>query len=178
MGWALFTALTGCTQKHNGIPVSSETIAMQPATGKYSKEISKQEETARAASRASDRIQAHLKLARLYTSYKNPQRNYRKALEHLEIYASLQPDFARDEELRNWLSALKQMDRQRQEIDQSQQNISKLQKTTKRLKRKNAKLKKRNAQLSESNETLSRTIEMLKNIDRSIEEKRKSYSSH
>ncbi len=171
IGWAMFTALGGCAHQQNNGPVS-------PGTGKYAKEISEQKEAARKASKASDRMQAHLKLARLYTSYKNPQRNYKKALKHLEIYASLKSDFSNDPELRNWLSALKQMERQRQAVDQSQQEISTLQKTTMRLKRKNAKLKKINSQLTESNKELTKTIEMLKNIDRNIEEKRRSYSNH
>ena len=178
IGWGLLIAIGGCTHQQNQASVSSQTITMQPGEGKFSKELSEQEERARTAPEASERMQAHLKLARLYTSYKNPQRNYKKALKHLEIYASLQPDFANDENLRNWLTALKQMDRQRQKIDQSQQDISKLKKTNKRLQKNNAGLKKRNVQLIESNETLAKTIEMLKNIDRKIEEKRKSYSSH
>jgi hypothetical protein len=174
----MFTALGGCAHQRNTGLVSSETINMQPGTGKWAKEISEQQETARTASKASARMRAHLKLARLYTSYKNPQRDYKKALKHLEIYASLKSDFANDAELRNWLSALKQMDRQRQAVDQSQRDISTLQKTTMRLKRKNANLKKINSQLTKSNKELTKTIEMLKNIDRNIEEKRKSYSSH
>ena len=178
IGWGLFIAIGGCTHQQNRAPVGSQTITMQPREGKFSKEISEHEERARTAPEASERMQAHLKLARLYWSYKNPQRNYKKALKHLEIYASLQPDFANDENLRNWLTALKQMDRQRQKIDQSQQDISKLKKTNKRLQKNNAGLKKRNVQLTKSNETLAKTIEMLKNIDRNIEEKRRSYTSH
>ncbi len=171
IGWGLFSAIGGCAHQQNSGLVS-------PGTGSYAEEISEQEMTARTASKASERVQAHLKLARLYTSYKNPQRNYNKALKHLEIYASLQSDFTNDAELRNWLSALKQLDRQRQAVDQSQRDISKLQKTNMHLIRKNAKLKKINSQLTESNKELTKTIELLKNIDRSIEEKRKSYSSH
>ncbi len=178
IGWALLITIGGCSHQQGKGFMDSGKAAVQPGGGKYSKEISKQEETARSAPEASERMQAHLKLARLYTSYKNPQRNYQKALKHLEIYASLQPEFAKNEDLRNWLSALKQMERQRQKVAQSQQDISKLKKTNKRLKRNNARLKKINNQLTESNETLTKTIEMLKNIDRNIEEKRKSYSSH
>ncbi len=178
IGWALLITVGGCAhQQYKGF-AESDKAAGQPGGGKYSKEISKHQETARSAPKASKRMQAHLKLARLYTSYKNPQRNYKKALKHLEIYASLQPEFAKNEDLRNWLSALKHMERQRQKVDQSQQDISKLEKTNQRLKRINARLKKINGQLSESNDTLTETIEMLKNIDRSIEEKRKNYSSH
>jgi predicted ribosome quality control (RQC) complex YloA/Tae2 family protein len=138
----------------------------------------------RSAADTSKRMQAHLELAQLYTSYKNPLRNYKKALEHLEIYASLQPDFAGDKNLRNWLSVLKEMDRQsriinqlNKDLNQSQQNISALKKSTKKLKRAKAIIIKKNNQLTETNESLAKTIEMLKNIDRNIEEKRKTYTN-
>ena len=180
----LLMTIGGCTHQQNKGPAEPQKIAAQPDTGKYMKEILKQEQTVRAASDTSERMQAHLELAQLYTSYKNPRRNYNKALKHLEIYASLQPDFAADKNLRNWLSALKEMDRQSQiisqlnkDINQSQQNISALKKSTKKLKRDKAIFIKKNNQLTETNETLAKTIEMLKNIDRNIEEKRKSYTS-
>ena len=185
IGWVLLIALGGCAPHQNRELAASDVFAAQQDTGNYLNEISKQEQTARSTSDTSERMQAHLKLAHLYTSYKNPQRNYKKALQHLEIYASLQPDFSNDKDLRNWLSALKEMDGQSQKIeqlnqklDQSQLEISELKKTTKKLKRDHAKIKKANIELAESNETLAKTIEMLKNIDRNIEEKRKNYTSH
>ena len=78
IGWSLFIVIGGCTHQQNLASVSSQTITMQPGEGKYSKEISEHEERARSAPETSERMQAHLKLARLYTSYKNPQRNYKK----------------------------------------------------------------------------------------------------
>jgi chromosome segregation ATPase len=185
VGCGLFTTLGGCSHLQNKRSAETAKIAELPAGGEYSKQISEQEETVRTASDASKRMRAHLRLARLFADYDNPQRNYKKALEHLEIYASLQVDFVNDRDLRNWLSALKHMDRQRQEIDQlsgkldqSQANISKLKNKNKRLQRDTARIKKTNQQLSESNQALEETIEMLKNIDRHIEEKRKSYTGH
>jgi hypothetical protein len=163
----LLMTIGGCAHHQNKGPAEPQKIAAQPDTGKYMKKISKQEQTVRSAAGTSERMQAHLELAQLYTSYKNPRRNYKKALKHLEIYASLQPDFAGDKNLRNWLGAL----------NQSQQNISALKKSTKKLKRDKAIFIKKNNQLTETNETLAKTIEMLKNIDRNIEEKRKSYTS-
>jgi hypothetical protein len=185
IGWMLLITFGGCAQHQNQELAGSEKYAAQQGEGKYLKEISKLEETARSATDTSERMQAHLELAHLYTSYNNHQRNYNKALQHLEIYASLQPDFSNEKNLRNWLSALKEMDGQSQKInqlnqklDQSQLEISKLKKTTKKLKGNHAKIKKANIKLTESNETLAKTIEMLKNIDRNIEEKRKNYTSH
>ena len=177
-GWSLLTVLGGCAHQAYRDTADADENAVQSDGGDYSKEISEHDETARTAPDASERMQAHLKLARLYMSYKNPQHDYEKALKHLQIYASLQPNFANDQELRDWLTALKQMERQRQEIDQSQQEISKLKKANKRLTLNNAKLKTANNQLTESNAALTETIELLKNIDRNIEEKRKNYSSH
>jgi tetratricopeptide (TPR) repeat protein len=184
IGCLLLMAIGGCTHQQNKIPAEPQKIAAQPDTGQYMKKISKQEQTVRSAAGTSERMQAHLELAQLYTSYENPLRNYKKALKHLEIYASLQPDFAGDKNLRNWLGALKELDRQsriinqlNKDLNQSQQNISALKKSTKKLKRDKAIFIKKNNQLTETNETLAKTIEMLKNIDRNIEEKRKSYTS-
>jgi chromosome segregation ATPase len=180
----LLMTIGGCAHHQNKGPAEPQKIAAQPDTGQYMKKISKQEQTVRSAAGTSERMQAHLELAQLYTSYKNPRRNYKKALKHLEIYASLQPDFAGDKNLRNWLGALKELDRQsriinqlNKDLNQSQQNISALKKSTKKLKRDKAIFIKKNNQLTETNETLAKTIEMLKNIDRNIEEKRKSYTS-
>jgi hypothetical protein len=192
IGWGLFLSLSGCAHPQNQGPASPETYGVEKKSGKYSKEISKHEATARSDSDASKRMRAHFQLAHLYTSYKNPKRNYKKALEHLEIYASLQPDFTDNQDLRDWLLALKELDRQSKKLesqnqkikqlttklDQSQLENSTLKKAKIRLKKENTKFKKTNAQLTESNETLAKTIEMLKNIDRHIEEKRKNYSNH
>jgi tetratricopeptide (TPR) repeat protein len=180
----LLTAIGGCTHQQNKGPAEPQEIAAQPDSGQYMQEISKQEPAVRSASDTSERMQAHLALAQLYTSSKNPRRDYKKALKHLEIYASLQPDFAGDKNLRNWLTVLKEMDRQsriinqlNKDLNQSQQNIAALKKSAKKLKRDKAIFIKKNNQLTETNETLAKTIEMLKNIDRNIEEKRKTYTN-
>ena len=182
-GCVLLIALAGCTHQQNRAAGGPEKTAVQPQTGKYIKEITKQEQTVRTSADTSERTRAHLELAHLYTSYKNPQRNYKKALKHLEIYASLEPDFAKDEDLRNWLSALKEIERMAQKLESQDKEVHQLNKKLDQsrreitgFKKKTRQLKKKNNQLAESNASLEKTIEMLKNIDRNIEEKRKTYA--
>ena len=116
-GCVLLIALAGCTHQQNRAAGSPEKTALQPQPGKYITAIAKQEQIVRTSDDASERTRAHLELAHLYTSYKNPQRNYKRALKHLEIYASLEPDFSNDKELGNWLSALKEIERLAQKIE-------------------------------------------------------------
>ena len=182
-GCVLLIALGGCTHTQDRADGSPEKTAVQPQTGKYVKAIAKQEQIVRTSADTSERTRAHLELAHLYTSYKNPRRNYRNALKHLEIYASLEPDFSNDKDLRNWLSALKEIERLAQKIDsqdkEARQLNKKLDQSRREItvyKKKTRQLKKENNQLAESNASLEKTLEMLKNIDRNIEEKRKTYT--
>ena len=132
---------------------------------------------------------AHLKLAQLYSNHKNPRRNYQKALRHLKVYASLE-NFA-DDETRNWMAVLKEIDRlskeivtQNKQIRHLQSQIEKSKKAKLALKNSNRKLtseeiklREKNRKLEESNQKLQKTIEMLKNLDKRLEEKRKSFSN-
>jgi hypothetical protein len=183
-GCILLIALGGCTHPQTRGPSTPEKTGAQPQPVEYIKEISKQEQIVRTAAETSERTRAHLELVHLYTNYKNPRRNYQKALKHLEIYASLEPDFASDKDLRTWLSALKEMDRMSQKMASQDKEIHQLNKKLDQTRREitvfkenTRQLKKENSQLAESNASLEKTIEMLKNIDRKIEEKRKTYTS-
>ena len=183
-GCVLLIALGGCTHQQNRVAGGPEKTTEQPQPDKYIEEITKQEQIVRTSTDTSARTRAHLELAHLYTSYKNPRRNYKNALKHLEIYASLEPDFSNDKDLRNWLSALKEIERLAQKIEsqdkEARQLNKKLDQSRREItvyKKKTRQLKKENNQLAESNASLERTIEMLKNIDRNIEEKRKTYTS-
>ena len=131
---------------------------------------------------------AHLKLARLYVSYDNIDRNYQKALEHMQTYASLQ-DAAPDEETRNWIVVLKEIERLSSEYDTRNRQIRQLQKdleqshkealalkrTNRKLTQEEINLRDKNRKLEESIEKLEQTIEMLKRLDRRLEEKRKNF---
>jgi len=197
VGGLLFLAV-GCAQNQTVMRNQPEKDDANISPSKYAVEIARLEKIIEADRDSAKKMQAHLRLARLYTSYKNPQRNYQSALEHLEIYASLYPPTSGQQDLRDWLSTLKEIHRlslklRRQnkviqqlnaELDNARQESlavkkanselesvnSSFQSTNYELKATNAKLKARNLKLSE-------TIEMLKNLDRNVEEKRKNFNT-
>lgn len=190
IGCGLFIFVNGCAHLQDPGSNAPAQYGNELRSEQYSTEISRLEQTAGSDQNSLKRSQAHLQLAYLHASYKNPNRNYRKALEHLEIYAALYPPFADDQNLRNWLLALKQINRQSQEIeaqnkkiqqqrvqlDKLRQKNSALAESNKRLVSANSTFKTKNLTLTQSNMELAKTIEMLKNIDRHVEEKRKIYN--
>jgi hypothetical protein len=95
----------------------------------------------------SEKIKAHYQLANLYSSYKNSEKDYKKALEHLNIYISLDSKALKQNEVWNCLSLLREVDRLSGELSI--------------LNRKNLKL--------------MQTIGKLQTLDFQVEQKRKSY---
>jgi len=91
------------------------------------------------------RARSHLKLAFLYTNYRNPQLNYTWALQEMETYLSLAPADTQGEDFNNWLAVLKEV----------------------------GKLQKANRGLREEVGVLKETIDRLKSLDRQMEEKRR-----
>ena len=133
---------------------------------------------------------AHTNAIHLYIYSKNPNRDYQKALNHLEIYASLEPELAGDPDVESWYAVLKEMERLSNKIEElngkiqkSQQQMLALNKNNRKLVHKNKKYQKTNLKLAEknqrlelSNAKLAKTIEMLKKLDQRLEEKRKNIS--
>ncbi|MCE5195462.1 MAG: hypothetical protein LLF28_08470 [Nitrospiraceae bacterium] len=91
------------------------------------------------------RAKVHLRLAVLYSSYKNPNPNYYMALKELEAYILLDPDGAKNEEIQNLLGLLREID----------------------------KAKHKAAQIMRENKELKDTMEKLKALDIKMEQKRK-----
>ncbi|MBW2183376.1 MAG: hypothetical protein JRF49_05855 [Deltaproteobacteria bacterium] len=109
----------------------------------------------------SERIKARFHLASLYLSYKNPQKDYKKALEQLNLYISLNSKAAKQYDVQIQLSLLREIARlseknmkQKQSIKGQKQTIKELKQTIKKLKQ---------------------TIEELKHLDRQLEQKRERY---
>jgi septal ring factor EnvC (AmiA/AmiB activator) len=133
---------------------------------------------------------AHLELAQLYSNHKNPRRNYQKAFRHLRAYSAFE-DSTEDDETQNWMSALKEIDRLSKEIATRNKQIRRLQsqldkskkaklaikKSNRKLTSEEIKLREKNRKLEESNQKLQKTIEMLKNLDKRLEEKRKNFNN-
>jgi DNA repair exonuclease SbcCD ATPase subunit len=124
---------------------------------------------------------AHLQLARLYANSKNPKMDYKKALREFETYRSLAPEEAKADEIQNWLSILRALDRSQKELQQKQETISlltgenaerkmELEQQVKKMQKMQANFEK----LQESNTRLKKTIEGLETLDLRIENKRKS----
>jgi hypothetical protein len=111
----------------------------------FSQETCRLEKVAHDHPDASVRARSHLKLAFLYANYRNPQLNYTRALQEMEIYLSLGPAERQGEDFNNWLAVLKEID----------------------------KLQKANRSLREEITGLKETIERLKSLDRQMEEKRR-----
>ncbi len=163
----------------------------------FSKEISRIENIIRSDTDPDRKKTAHLQLADLYISFKNPERNYKMALVQLKNYAALDPPLDEPYKVRNWLAALKEMERltmaiagQKKQIENLSLQIktssrknsvqdkkkTKLARQNNDLKQINFELREKNQALADNNQKLEQTIEMLKKLDRRLEEKRKSFN--
>ena len=123
-------------------------------SGEYSMEIMRLRDVIKNNPSQSERIKAHYQLANLYSSYKNSEKDYKKALEHLNIYISLDSKAIKQNDLRNCLSLLREVDRLSGELSV---------------------LNKKNLNLNRKNLQLTQTIGKLQTIDFQVEQKRKSY---
>lgn len=123
-------------------------------SGEYSMEIMKLEDVIKNNPSQSERKKAHYHLANLYSSYKNSEKDYKKALEHLNIYISLDSKAVKQNDVRNCLSLLREVDRLSGELSI---------------------LNKKNLNLNRKNLQLMQTIGKLQTLDFQVEQKRKSY---
>ena len=120
----------------------------------YSIEIMRLEDVIKNNPSQSDRIKAHYHLANLYSSYKNSKKDYKKALEHLNIYISLDSKAIKQNDVRNCLSLLREVDKLSVELSS---------------------LNRKNLDLNRKNLELKQTIEKLQTLDLQVEQKRKRY---
>ena len=152
-----FTA--SCSQNQALVKSTAETELLQE-TGRLEKISRDHPDTA-------TRSQAHLQLAFLYVSYKNPRLNYSRALQEMETYLSLAPDKAQTADFQNWLAALREMDQLREDWTEMAEKNQALQSRIDKLQ---ATLDK----TQEANNKMREAIERLKTLDRQMEEKRRS----
>lgn len=179
---ALALVFAGCSHIMNHNRGPSAPAGQQPtAEEKYASEITQLKEVIRQDSASGKAKDAHLKLARLYSDHNNQSQNFHIALQHLEAYMMLEESSVNGETL-GWLASLKEIDRLSDEISRVQKQLDESNKTNLALKRTNHKLtheeitlRDKNSKLEESNQKLQQTIEMLKRLDRRIEEKRKNF---
>jgi hypothetical protein len=186
--WAIISFLTGCA------PIQERTNPEYKAeikSDKYSIEIARLETILLQNPGSSKKWQAHYQLAQLYISYKNPRRNYKKALENFKLYFPHHPTSVDDQDLRNWLLVLNEIQNQSPQIGSQNKKIEQLTAKLKKSKQANLALKEANktlksnklrlmntnSKLKKYNVELAMKIDMLKTLDHRVEEKRQNYSS-
>jgi len=181
---------SGCAHLTNSGKDTSTAPGPSVASDQYAREIVELNHVVQQNSNPAKVIKAHLELAQLYSNYKNPRRNYQKALRHLKVY-SASKDSAENDETRNWMAALKEIDRLSKAIatrnkqirglqsqfDESKKTKLAIKKSNRKLTSEEIKLREKNRKLEESNQKLQKTIEMLKNLDKRLEEKRKNFNN-
>jgi chromosome segregation ATPase len=192
---------SGCVHQTNSGKDTSPARGPSVAGDQYSREIVELNQVVQQNSNPDKAKKTHLELAQLYSNHKNPRRNYQKALKHLKAYYqkalkhlkaySAFEDFAEDDETQNWMAALKEIDHLSKEIATQNKQIRRLQsqldkskkarlaikKSNRKLTSEEIKLREKNRKLEESNQKLQKTIEMLKNLDKRLEEKRKNFNN-
>ena len=185
---ALVVAFSGCSHTMNSGKVHKDPVSQPIANDKYTSEIKELNQIIQKNSKSADAKNAHLKLAYLYSDHKNHRRNYHKAYKHLRSYISLEESSV-DGEMLSWMASLKEIDRLSKQVAAQHQKINKMQGQLKqskkaklalsranhKLTREEIKLREKNRKLEESNQNLKKTLEMLKNLDRRLEEKRKNF---
>ena len=134
----------------------------------YSEEISRHLDIVDNSQEKDARVDAQLQLARLYSSVVNPERNNKKAVEHLEKYIASIPEANVQYKAKDWLATLK-------DIERLTQKAKLLSVRVRELKRKNKALDDTVEKLKQDNQDLNDKIEKLKTLEIMHEEKKKKY---
>lgn len=137
--------------------VNYEYRGLQPA--EFQKEIEWLKARAQEPQGANSSM-THLRLAFLYSHYRNPVPEYGKALEHLRTYESIGPKSGGNGFVQNWLGMLKEIARLGASNQESREKAEQLKKEIARIEKENAEAKEK--------------LEKLKYIDIELEQKRKS----
>ncbi len=123
----LMLTTAGCTQILQRIKGTPEAFTLDLKPDEYSMEIMRLNDVIKSHPRQSERIKARYHLSSLYLSYKNPKKDYKKALEQLNIYISLDSKAIKQNDVRNCLSLLREIERLDSENMELNQTIEKLQ---------------------------------------------------
>jgi len=182
---AMLFGFQGCTHMTNLERDHQTALNASPTEDVYSREMARLDQIVRKKPNSIQAKKAHLRLAELYLNHNNFRRNYLKAHEHMQAYIRLEKGRL-DESTHNWIAALREIDLLSQEIDSRNRQIAKLQgrlekaekekaainHSKRAMQKKEAELRETNGRLEASNQKLQQTIEMLKRLDKRLEEKR------
>jgi hypothetical protein len=159
---AVTVMLTQCTHgtvkdKFVFDTIQDEYASLQPA--EFQKEIERLKGLSHKKLPSLDAARTHIQLAFLYSHYRNPLPDYYKALEHLRIYASIDPEGSRQDYIQNWLGMLKE--------------IANLGSANRDITEKKEQLKEEIARILKENTKMSGKLDKLKSLDIELEQKRK-----
>ena len=134
----------------------------------YPEEISRHLDIVDNSQERDARVDAQLQLARLYSSVVNPERNNKKAIEHLEKYIASVPEANVQYKAKDWLATLK-------DIERLTKKTKLLNVRVRDLKRENKALDDTIEKLKQDNQDLNDKIEKLKTLEIMHEKKKKKY---
>lgn len=129
----LILVIVGCAQTLQRIKETPESFTPDLKSNEYSTEIIRLKDVIKNHHKQTERIKAHYQLASLYSSYKNPKKDYKKAFEQLNIYVSLDSKAAKRYDVQNFMSLLMEINRLSGDMAISNRKNLKLMQTIKRL---------------------------------------------
>lgn len=129
----LIMAFSGCVQVLQSNREAPDAFSPDLKSNEYSKEIKRLENVIKSNHNRAESINAHYQLASLYSSYKNPKKDYKKALEQLNIYVSLDSKAAKRYDVMNFMSLLREINKLSGDLAVSNRKNSQLKLTIKRL---------------------------------------------
>jgi len=148
----------------------------------FPKEIARLEKIAREDPTPKVRAMAHFQLAALWAHHRNPDVDYSRALDELDMYMRLDPEASSDDQNLNWLAMLGEMDFLRRENKALEEKISMLGRENNSLQAQIENLKILQSgldrmqgkidSLTEENRKMQEALEKLKSLDLWLEEQR------
>lgn len=117
------------------------------------------------------RSEAHRRLAILYLNPRNPERNFLKSIDELGEFVDSAPEKMDKAGAADWVTALKTG----KELQDMRKKTTRLEKQLELLTEENQLLVNEKEGLEKTNSGLNKTIEKLKNLDLSLEKKRRTF---
>ncbi len=106
-----------------GFTAAGCALTMQPKPGRdFPQEIADLEKVAQESPESEMRAEANLYLARLYRNHRNPQINYEKSRKAFEMYLLLAPVEGRTDEVLDWLTVFRGLERLQNENEKIRRN--------------------------------------------------------
>jgi hypothetical protein len=178
--------LSSCTLPY----LQRESCDTIPKSEDFPIAITRWETIAKEHTDAAKKAPAHLRLALLYSHYKNLNPDYLTALNELETYVNLDKERSNTDEIQNLLALLRSLkaageenkrlasERERlphenQKKFNGEKNHEKLKSELERFSKENQEMKIKMEQLIKENQEIKKTVEELKHLDINIEEKRR-----